>query len=346
MKMGKVVTELERSDALDVRFEFCPSLSSPLAQLRHGPYAAEIMKRAVKEADAVIVRLPSQIGLIAISVATRVGRPWAVEVVGCAWDSAWNYGTLRGKVYAPVLTWRMKQAVGNAPYALYVTREFLQRRYPCRNGITTHCSNVEIASPMEDVLKHRLAKIDHPSQGRPLVLGLIGTLRHRYKGIQTVLGALGKVRGQFPVVFRILGSGNTESWQAEAARNTVDDITCFDGTLPAGEAVLRWLDGVDIYLQPSLQEGLPRALVEAMSRGCTAIGSRAGGIPELLPPEVLIKPGDSRALAGLIVRLIENTDLRRQQAKKNWTTAGEYSRVVLEARRHNFWDQFTSLARK
>ena len=41
-------------------------------------------------------------------------------------------------------------------------------------------------------------------------------------------------------------------------------------------------DNIDVFIMPSLQEGLPRSMVEAMSRGCNVIGSRVGGIPELL----------------------------------------------------------------
>ena len=45
----------------------------------------------------------------------------------------------------------------------------------------------------------------------------------------------------------------------------------------------------DIYIQPSLQEGLPRAVVEAMSTALPCIGFNTGGIPELLEPEYIVK---------------------------------------------------------
>ena len=49
------------------------------------------------------------------------------------------------------------------------------------------------------------------------------------------------------------------------------------------------LDECDIYLQPSLQEGLPRSVIEAMSRGCACIGAATAGIPELLESEYVVK---------------------------------------------------------
>ena len=55
-------------------------------------------------------------------------------------------------------------------------------------------------------------------------------------------------------------------WMQEAKKMNVSNFIQFDGTLPSGQKVYDWLDEVDIYLQPSFQEGLPRALIEAMSR--------------------------------------------------------------------------------
>ena len=173
------------------------------------------------------------------------------------------------------------------------------------------------------------------------MLGLIGSLKHRYKGITTVLEALGKVRTQLPpLVFRVLGGGDSRPWRAEAVRNGVNHITFFDGTLPAGEEVLRWLDGVDIYLQPSFQEGLPRALIEAMSRGCPALASTCGGIPELLEAESLVKPGDAAHLARLLIMATTNRDWQSSQARRNWTSSKEYDCNLLAARRHAFWAHF------
>jgi glycosyltransferase involved in cell wall biosynthesis len=46
--------------------------------------------------------------------------------------------------------------------------------------------------------------------------------------------------------------------------------------------VNRHLQLCDVYLQPSLWDGMPNALLEAMAAGCGCIGSDAGGIPEII----------------------------------------------------------------
>jgi glycosyltransferase involved in cell wall biosynthesis len=341
---GKQTGDLRRSCRGEVGFTFLPNLSSPHAQIFRRREAAARAREVVGGVDAVIARLPSEIGLLAIQVARELGRPWAVEVAGCPWDGLWNYGDWQGKAYAPIMAARTRRTVARAPYALYVTREFLQRRYPNRVGKTVACSNVEIPTLNESVLERRLTRIRSGSS--PFVLGLIGTLKTRYKGIQTVFKALSQVRGQLPSVeFRLLGAGDPEPWRKEAVKHGVDDLVHFDGVLPGGEPVLEWLDAVDLYLQPSLQEGLPRALVEAMSRGCPGIGSTCAGIPELLEPEALIRPGDVSSLASGIRYAVDNAQWRAEQAERNWREVGEYTTDRLNARRYAFWNDFAAYAR-
>ena len=54
------------------------------------------------------------------------------------------------------------------------------------------------------------------------------------------------------------------------------------GRLATAGEVNQHLALCDVYLQPSLWDGMPNALLEAMAAGCAVIGSDAGGIPELI----------------------------------------------------------------
>lgn len=336
----KNVQRITRSDRFEVKFEFLPNLSSLRGQLSLRPHAATQLHNILRGADALVARLPSEIGLLAVAEAQRIGLPWAVEIVGCAWDSLWNYGSFQAKCYAPFMAWRTKQAVRKAEFALYVTSEFLQKRYPCKDGArTVACSNVSISNDSDAILDTKLKSIT--SQSLPLVLGLIGTLRTRYKGIQTVLKALSLARSSLPpVIFRVLGGGDPFPWQVEATRLGVSDITFFDDPLPPGDAVLEWLDGVDLYLQPSFQEGLPRALIEAMSRACPALASHCGGIPELLEKGCLIQPGDSDCLSRLIILALSDEHWRISQARRNWKTSQHYTFDSIDDRRRVFFSEF------
>jgi glycosyltransferase involved in cell wall biosynthesis len=331
---GRSTAGLNISSGIGVSFIFVPDLASPTRLIRHHAKAASILSASIAQADAVIVRLPSLIGFLGARIAERLAKTWVAEVAACPWDQLWNYGTLQGKVYAPVHAYRMRRAVARSPFTLYVTREFLQRRYPAR-GFTAAVSNVDVACPEPAVLEGRLLRI--LSSKRLLKIGLIGSIKHKYKGLGTAIEGLARVKDRLPEFeFRVLGQGNPRPWQRDAERHGLGDRLRFDGVLQSGQPVLDWLDRIDIYVQPSFQEGLPRALVEAMSRACPAIASTAGGIPELLPPDCLHPPGDAASFGKLILKAACDPAWQARQACRNFETAREYAREALDEQRTRF----------
>lgn len=235
----------------------------------------KVIANALQGCDALIARLPSEIGLLSISIAKQLNLPYAIELVGDPFNALWYHGKFIGKMYAPIISYRVKKKVKDCNFVLYVTREYLQKKYPT-NGYIESCSNVEIDTQFADILHNRIKKIE--ANKSKIVLGLIGSLNSKYKGIDTAIKALSYIEKELPTVqLRILGNGNQDKWKTLAKELGMENRIIFDGVLPAGEAVYQWLDQIDLYIQPSLTEGLPRALIEAMSRGCPAIGSRVGG---------------------------------------------------------------------
>ena len=324
-----------------VSFVSIPSLSDPISRLSRRREALQKLSEVLEHSDALIARLPSEIGSAAVRAAERLKKPWAAEVVTCPWDSLWNYGTWQGKAYAPFAWFQMRRLLRRAPFALYVTNEFLQRRYPS-SGYTLGCSDVELEASRA-ALEHRIDAIDR--MRNPLVIGLIGYLGARFKGIHVALKALSVAQEELPPFrLRVLGAGDAQPWVRMASELGLSEHVDFCGTVPAGEPVLRWLDAVDLYIQPSFQEGLPRSLLEAMSRGCPALGSSAGGTPELLSSRCLHRPGDHERLARQLVNAMSNQAWRREEATRNFEVACGYTSTVLDPIRDGFWKQFASYA--
>ena len=125
----------------------------------------------------------------------------------------------------------------------------------------------------------------------------------------------------------------------------VDNII-FDDVLSGGTEVNQWLDSLDLYIQPSRTEGLPRALIEAMARGLPAVATNVGGIPELLPSEFLIPPNAPQELANKIELLISSQQLRYEQGRANYNKAREYDSEILRQRRTKFWSQAKAIVEK
>ncbi len=335
------LAQLTLSSRDGVGFEFIRDASNLYSLTVGRRLALRWMRALVRAHDAVVARLPSEVGLLAAAAARREGKPCCIEIVGCPFDSLSNYGGFKARLYAPVAAARLRGAARRAAHASYVTNTFLQDRYPTRAGNALAASDVALAPPDRAILTRRLDQLSNRAAGDPVRLGMIATLQGKSKGIQILLRALAEARPHLPPVrLRVLGQGDRRRWLREAEAIGVAGLVQFDGTLPTQNEVLSWLGEVDVYLQPSLQEGLPRALIEAMSQGCPAIGSAAGGIPELLPGEDLVATGDEQALAGLLAARLTDTGWMKRSAARNWERAGDFDPAILAPRRDEFWREF------
>lgn len=339
---GARAGDLDLVSRPNLEFAGIPSISGAVSKFTRRAEAVARLEAILRDADALVARLPSEIGLLAVSVARRLRKPWAVEMAGSPWNALWYHGRWEGKLYAPYAWWRTRRAVAAAGHVVYVTDRYLQRGYPTR-GRSAACSDVEIGAPGPDVIARRLERIE--SGRRPFTIGLIGFLSVRYKGIDTALEALARVRDELPPFrLRLLGPGETAVWASLAARLGLADHIDFCGRLPGGEPVLEWLDGTDLYLHPTREGGLPRALIEAMSRGCPALGSRAGGIPELLEDDAMHRPGDDVSLARQIVRATRDKGWLEGQARRNFALADRFAQPVVMGCRRRFWEEFAASA--
>jgi glycosyltransferase involved in cell wall biosynthesis len=301
--------------------------------------ASAVADEQVRAADAVIARVPSDIGLLAARAGYRRGRILTVEVVANAWLSLWHHGSWLAKCYAPLLHAKTRNLVSKADFALYVTQEYLQEVYPC-HGSCDYASNVVIGIEA-DALQQRLERIRQNANA--IQLGFVGSLQANHKGLDTLLQAVAALRTlDLPVRLQVVGEGSLWQWQKMCRRLRIEDSVEFLGSLPGSAQVLRWLDQIDIYLHPSRAEGLPRSLIEAMSRGCCCLGSTVGGIPELLPAGDRHAPGDWRTLATLIEQAAMSAENRIAAARRNFTTAGSYDPQVLERRRNSFFGKVAS----
>ena len=104
--------------------------------------------------------------------------------------------------------------------------------------------------------------------------------------------------------------------------------------------VIAFLDKCDIYIQPSKQEGLPRALIEGMSRGMICLGTNIAGIPELLEKGMLFSVRAKNYLEISKHFQEIDKDLYIRQAKRNFIEAQKYEANILEMRRDRFFTEF------
>jgi exopolysaccharide biosynthesis WecB/TagA/CpsF family protein len=166
---------------------------------------------------------------------------------------------------------------------------------------------------------------------------LVGKINQR-KGVFDLLQAIATLPPdtQKKMQLVIAGSGEIEKAIALTRKLDIESLVSFPGWVNTWERD-RLLGQADAFILPSYNEGLPMALLEAMSWRLPAITTPVGGIPEIITHQktgLLIEPGDISALAASIKTLIDDESLRLtlgdeayQQASK--LDINNYSRDIL-----------------
>jgi glycosyltransferase involved in cell wall biosynthesis len=113
----------------------------------------------------------------------------------------------------------------------------------------------------------------------------------------------------------IFGEGEERSAYERLGRELgIDRIFSFPGSMDNLEALYPLLD---VFLLPSLNEGLPMALLEAMSSGVACVASDVGDVGEVIAGAgVAAPPGDENALVEILQRLIAQEDRIKELGRK------------------------------
>ncbi len=162
-----------------------------------------------------------------------------------------------------------------------------------------------------------------PELAGKTVVGHVGELDHSHKGQHTIIEAARAMRESDPAVhFVLVGEGRDEQRFRRAAASL--DNVAFAGFV---DNVQDYLAVFDLFVYPSLHEGLGSSLLDAMAFGLPIAASDVGGIPEVVVDGVnglLIPPEDPDALVAALRRLLDDAGLRESMASANRLRAAEF----------------------
>ena len=148
---------------------------------------------------------------------------------------------------------------------------------------------------------------------RDLIFGIIARI-DLIKGHQYFIEASIKVIKRYPMCkFLIIGEGNKEIIQK--LRNQINSLDLSDCFIFLGHQknIAELLQIIDIFVLPSLFEGLPFSIIEAMAMKKPVISTNVGGISELVVDRktgILVPPKDSDELANAMLELADNYEER------------------------------------
>ncbi len=149
-----------------------------------------------------------------------------------------------------------------------------------------------------------------------LLIGTIGRL-HRAKGLPDLLSAMVRVQEYDPEARLLLVGGGElrEELETQAETLGLSNAVIFAGIR---NNIPEILGALDLFVLPSLWEGLPLVLLEAMAAGLPVVATAVGGTPEVVVDGVtglLVPPHDPQSLAQAIIRLLGDPDLRRRMGQ-------------------------------
>ena len=169
-----------------------------------------------------------------------------------------------------------------------------------------------------DIARFRSVQVDPAVKRKELGLppdgAIVGTVGRLVpiKGLEWLLKAAPRVLAQFPqACFVIIGDGPLVGELRQLASELGIGLRVV--FLGAREDVPECLAALDLFVLPSLNEGMGRALVEAMAMGCPVVATRVGGIPDIVADGttgLLVPPRDDRALAEAILTLLRDGSRR------------------------------------
>ena len=341
LRLALRVDERGRGDAgepIDGSVIALPYYVGIAAMLRRLPSLVVSIDSVVRGSDVVGVKLPGLIGLIAVARAHRRRKPIAVQVVGDV-DEVLRAGVAgrAGVVLAPIVASIMRRAVKRGGAVRYVTERVLQERYPPAAGaVVVAFSDVRIEPPAS-------ARQRAFIPGRVIA---VGSQEQPYKGHQILIEAVAALaESDSRIHLELVGGGRYQpQLQDLADARRIGDRVRFVGHVGRREELFRLLDTADVFVMPSLTEGLPRALVEALVRGIPCIGSNVGGIPELLPADALVPAGDVDDLARLLRRALDDEAFRDRLRLVGQATADRFGPEAIETRRREWSAGFDTLS--
>ncbi|MGE6264839.1 glycosyltransferase family 4 protein [Aeromonas media] len=272
-----------------------PNLSSIRMLSKRGAIRQRVLE-IIESHAFLIARLPSEYGLLCLCLAHRLNRSVLTEIVANAFDCLYYQSSWIKRAYAFLLEYRVRKAVVKGDYVSYVTRQYLQDKYPAARGAMT----IGVSDASISLMGSQPRTIHDDTSVNLLV---IANPDLPIKSVDTAVRAAVLLEKQgYRCQLNVLG-GDGRNYISK--KGALPQNVTFHAAVPS-EDVQRFIEQSDIYIQPSLTEGMPRALLEAMSSGVPCCTTPVGGMRDVVHHECLFGKKDYKALVKILIKLISS----------------------------------------
>lgn len=153
----------------------------------------------------------------------------------------------------------------------------------------------------------RVAEIKAQFKNKFIVIQAANLLKH--KGHRTTVEACHLLQSEHAQLHFVLLGDGAEKESLKKQASGLNNVTFVGKQNDMGN----WFAAADLLIHPSYSEGLGSVILEAMQAGLPVIGSRTGGIPDIIDDGVsglLVKPNDAQALADAVIAIASDNELK------------------------------------
>ncbi|NJN31136.1 MAG: glycosyltransferase family 4 protein [Synechococcales cyanobacterium RM1_1_8] len=221
---------------------------------------------------------------------------------------------LQKHLFSPQQLSQIQWTLANSDWVTFVSQDLMHRARVLVPAIRTKSSAF-----WNSIMPIDFRALPQPSlveRLRGTVIGSSGNFRDK-KGLEYLLDACRSLKDQADITLLLVGDFVEKErayWEQEVAASGLGDRLVITGKVSRSEA-LSYLPYMDIFAIPSLHDGCPNTLLEAMLAGRAIVGTPVDAIGEILihtENALLVPPASSQALAGALGHLIRTPALRQQ----------------------------------
>lgn len=302
------------------------------SRLRKGLSQSRVLWDVLGQADLVCIDMPNGAGVLAVILCRLRRKPFLVRLIG-DWAStvilSGRPSTIR-KAKAVIAELLSRFVVRFSPLVFVQGQELYEKHH--RHNPRAVTLSMAHSSLTEEVFFER----GSDAFCNPIrVLSVSGIVK--LKGLDVLAQSLRILRDRGVNVEWWCAGGGPERNALETLCTDLGlaDRVRFWGYVPFGPNLLSLYRQADIFALPSLSEGVPNALLEAMANSLPVIATAVGGIPGVVKNRqtgLLVTPGRPDELAQAIAGLASDHDLViRMRAAALQTAKSYHSRVVAES---------------
>jgi glycosyltransferase involved in cell wall biosynthesis len=268
---------------------------------------------SVEKPDILHIHFPVCLGSW---IALHIGKKCGIPVVLTLHGISEGYSDKKLALIAKIMKIPVKYCLQNSDIITAIsqlTKEYHEKEYALEHDIVLIPNGVDLDlfKPIQPLPKEAFKWID----SNFIKIGFVGHVRHA-KGLHFLVQSANEIIKQSPqnILFIIGGEGpmRQDLMQMVSDRGLEDNFL-FPGYIP-DESLSYYLNSLDIFVQPSLVEGMPQGVLEAMACGKPIVATDVGGVSEIVDNGVngyLIDPGSPEQLCNAVVKLVEDANMRR-----------------------------------